>query len=93
MTTERKHWRLPRLMITGLALLAGIACVLLFAWKPVTTSFAEGSKSAIGGAWLAGGIAAGVRGDRGGWRGRVDAGGGLVLARQHGAQHTPSDAA
>ena len=36
------------------ALLAGIACVLLFAWKPVTTSFAEGSKSAIGGALLAG---------------------------------------
>jgi H+/gluconate symporter-like permease len=28
------------------ALLAGIACVLLFAWKPVTSSFAEGSKSA-----------------------------------------------
>jgi H+/gluconate symporter-like permease len=36
------------------ALLAGIACVLLFAWKPVTSSFAEGSKSAIGGALLAG---------------------------------------
>ena len=36
------------------ALLAGIACVLLFAWKPVTASFAEGSKSAIGGALLAG---------------------------------------
>jgi H+/gluconate symporter-like permease len=35
------------------ALLAGIACVLVFAWKPVTTSFAEGSKSAIGGALLA----------------------------------------
>ena len=32
------------------ALLAGIACVLLFAWKPVTAAFAEGSKSAIGGA-------------------------------------------
>ena len=36
------------------ALLAGIACVLLFAWKPVTTGFAEGSKAAIGGALLAG---------------------------------------
>ncbi len=36
------------------ALLAGIACVLLFAWKPVKTSFAEGSKSAISGALLAG---------------------------------------
>jgi H+/gluconate symporter-like permease len=36
------------------ALLAGIACVLLFAWKPVATGFAEGSKSAIGGALLAG---------------------------------------
>ncbi len=36
------------------ALLAGIACVLLFAWKPVTAGFAEGSKSAIGGALLAG---------------------------------------
>ena len=36
------------------ALLAGIACVLLFAWKPVTTSFAEGSRSAISGALLAG---------------------------------------
>ena len=36
------------------ALLAGIACVLIFAWKPVATSFAEGSKSAIGGALLAG---------------------------------------
>jgi H+/gluconate symporter-like permease len=35
------------------ALLAGIACVLVFAWKPVTASFAEGSKSAIGGALLA----------------------------------------
>jgi H+/gluconate symporter-like permease len=35
------------------ALLAGIACVLLFAWKPVKASFAEGSKSAIGGALLA----------------------------------------
>jgi len=36
------------------ALLAGIACVLLFAWKPVAARFAEGSKSAIGGALLAG---------------------------------------
>ena len=36
------------------ALLAGIACVLLFAWKPVFTSFAEGSKSAVSGALLAG---------------------------------------
>lgn len=36
------------------ALLAGIVCVLIFAWKPVTASFAEGSKSAIGGALLAG---------------------------------------
>ncbi|MES2857935.1 MAG: GntP family permease [Pseudomonadota bacterium] len=36
------------------ALLAGIACVLVFAWKPVAASFAEGSKAAIGGALLAG---------------------------------------
>ncbi len=36
------------------ALLAGIACVLVFAWKPVIASFAEGSKSAIAGALLAG---------------------------------------
>ena len=36
------------------ALLAGIICVLLFAWKPVTRQFAEGSKSAIGGSLLAG---------------------------------------
>ena len=35
------------------ALLIGIATVLAFAWKPVMTSFAEGSKSAIGGALLA----------------------------------------
>lgn len=35
------------------ALLIGIAAVLAFAWKPVMTSFAEGSKSAIGGALLA----------------------------------------
>ncbi len=36
------------------ALLAGIACVLLFAWTPVKASFADGSKSAISGALLAG---------------------------------------
>lgn len=36
------------------ALLLGILCVLLFAWKPVKASFAEGSKSAINGALLAG---------------------------------------
>ena len=36
------------------ALLAGIVCVLVFAWKPVTRQFAEGSKSAIGGSMLAG---------------------------------------
>lgn len=35
------------------ALLLGVATVLAFAWKPVTTSFAEGSKAAIGGALLA----------------------------------------
>ncbi|BDU16196.1 GntP family permease [Lysobacter auxotrophicus] len=35
------------------ALLIGIATVLAFAWKPVMTSFAEGTKSAIGGALLA----------------------------------------
>lgn len=35
------------------ALLLGIAAVLAFAWKPVTQSFAEGSKAAIGGALLA----------------------------------------
>ena len=35
------------------ALLVGIACVVAFAWKPVMASFAEGSKSAIGGALLA----------------------------------------
>ncbi len=35
------------------ALLAGILCVLAFAWKPVIASFAEGTKSAIGGALLA----------------------------------------
>ncbi|KAF1713343.1 transporter [Pseudoxanthomonas sangjuensis] len=36
------------------ALLVGILCVLAFAWKPVVSSFAEGSKSAVGGALLAG---------------------------------------
>ena len=36
------------------ALLLGIACVMAFAWKTVTAGFAEGSKSAIGGALLAG---------------------------------------
>jgi len=35
------------------ALLLGIACVLLFAWKPVQRSFAEGSKAAVAGALLA----------------------------------------
>ena len=35
------------------ALLLGIATVLAFAWKPVIARFAEGSKSAIGGALLA----------------------------------------
>jgi H+/gluconate symporter-like permease len=35
------------------ALLVGIATVLAFAWQPVRASFAEGSKSAIGGALLA----------------------------------------
>ncbi len=35
------------------ALLAGILCVLLTAWKPVTQRFAEGSKAAVGGALLA----------------------------------------
>jgi H+/gluconate symporter-like permease len=35
------------------ALLIGIATVLAFAWKPVMASFAEGTKSAIGGALLA----------------------------------------
>ena len=34
------------------ALLVGILTVLLFAWKPVMTQFAEGSKTAIGGAML-----------------------------------------
>jgi len=35
------------------ALLVGIATILVFAWKPVFASFAEGTKSAIGGALLA----------------------------------------
>lgn len=35
------------------ALLIGIAAVVVFAWRPVTASFAEGSKAAIGGALLA----------------------------------------
>lgn len=35
------------------ALLVGIASVIAFAWKPVLASFAEGTKSAIGGALLA----------------------------------------
>lgn len=35
------------------ALLAGIACVLAFGWRAVRASFAEGSKSAVGGALLA----------------------------------------
>ena len=35
------------------ALLIGILSVLAFAWKPVMASFAEGTKSAIGGALLA----------------------------------------
>lgn len=35
------------------ALLAGIACVLVFAWKPVAAHFASGSQAAVGGALLA----------------------------------------
>ena len=35
------------------ALLVGILTVLAFAWKPVVASFAEGTKSAVGGAMLA----------------------------------------
>ncbi|HEY4556464.1 MAG TPA: GntP family permease [Lysobacter sp.] len=35
------------------ALLVGIATVLLFAWRPVAAHFAEGTKTAIGGALLA----------------------------------------
>src|SRR3546814_19209123 len=36
------------------ALLLGIACVLLFAWRTVSRGFVPGSQSAIGGALLAG---------------------------------------
>ncbi|MFC5525694.1 GntP family permease [Rhodanobacter ginsengisoli] len=35
------------------ALLLGILCVLLTAWRPVTARFAEGSRAAVGGALLA----------------------------------------
>ncbi len=35
------------------ALLVGILCVIALAWKPVIASFAEGTKSAIGGSLLA----------------------------------------
>jgi H+/gluconate symporter-like permease len=35
------------------ALLVGIATVLVLAWRPVVTQFAEGTKAAIGGALLA----------------------------------------
>jgi H+/gluconate symporter-like permease len=35
------------------ALLLGIVCVLMFAWRPVRERFAEGSKLAVGGALLA----------------------------------------
>jgi H+/gluconate symporter-like permease len=35
------------------ALLVGILCVLVFAWRPVTRRFAEGSKAAVAGALLA----------------------------------------
>ena len=35
------------------ALLVGIATIVVFAWKPVLASFAEGTKTAIGGALLA----------------------------------------
>ncbi len=37
------------------ALLVGILCVFVFAWRPVMKSFAQGSKDAIGGALLAAG--------------------------------------
>ena len=37
------------------ALLVGILTVLAFAWRPVLASFAEGSKTAVGGALLAAG--------------------------------------
>jgi len=36
------------------ALLAGIACVVVFAWAPIKAGFSEGSRSAISGALLAG---------------------------------------
>ena len=35
------------------ALLVGILCVLAFAWRPVIRQFADGSKTAVGGALLA----------------------------------------
>ncbi|MCC7256659.1 MAG: GntP family permease [Dokdonella sp.] len=35
------------------ALLAGIACVLVFAWRPVTRAFAHGTRAAVAGALLA----------------------------------------
>ncbi|SHM11921.1 GntP family permease [Rhodanobacter sp. OK091] len=35
------------------ALLVGILCVLVFAWRPVVRQFADGSKAAVGGALLA----------------------------------------
>ncbi len=35
------------------ALIVGILSVIVFAWRPVTASFAEGTKNAIGGALLA----------------------------------------
>ncbi|GFZ97746.1 GntP family permease [Dyella caseinilytica] len=35
------------------ALLLGIVCVLIFAWRPVSRHFAEGSKAAVSGALLA----------------------------------------
>ena len=35
------------------ALLAGIACVIAFAWKPVTRAFTTGTKAAVAGALLA----------------------------------------
>jgi H+/gluconate symporter-like permease len=35
------------------ALLAGIVCVLAFAWRPVVAHFAEGSRTAVAGALLA----------------------------------------
>lgn len=35
------------------ALIFGIACVLAFAWRPVSHRFTEGSKAAVGGALLA----------------------------------------